>query len=492
MPLYEGDSQILSLGPSMRKLSDKLPLALSLLLALGLVDAALLAIQFWSIGPIFDSRTSGVWTALAFDFSQGHLYRPLVSEDGYGGTRYVPLFFMFHGTLIASGLNAITAGVVAMQVSVVAMLAALVLMMRMLKVPLALTIGLALVTYCTTIYQQYLSDVNCEYLAAGLSLLGLAAFHRPDWRIQLVIAPLICTLAFFTKFSSLYVPAAIVFYLIFKGEFRRAAAFSMIGLAFVGGFFLIFQQLSQQSMWINLTSAATGGTDWAYASGFLSRFLTEVFVDNPAIGVTSAIAAIAFVVSLRHRENGLIAMTFFMVLLSTVVTYASRGISGNHVIALHAFSLLMIGAGARHLNVRAAAAGGFLIMAVIVFVTWLPGVPSPRATLAIGERETGGEIIEAVARHRRGEGPLLSDHGGIPALMGERAFLMDQYNLNNFLPSRPKLADDFVGRIESRTFSAIVLVRGSTFALPDGKQSVLDDNYVLAERVGRFDVFAPR
>jgi hypothetical protein len=119
-------------------------------------------------------------------------------------------------------------------------------------------------------------------------------------------------------------------------------------------------------------------------------------------------------------------------------------------------------------------------------------VPSPRTTLAIGDRETGAEITEAVTRHRNAEGPLLSDHGGIPALMGERAFLMDQYNLNNFLPSRPQLADDFVGRIESRAFSVIVLVRGSKFALPNGKQSVLDDNYVLAERVGRFDVFAPR
>src|SRR5262245_38941230 len=55
--------------------------------------------------------TSGVWTALARDFADGVLYRPLLSDIGYGGTRYMPLFIITHGTLIRFGMDPILAGV---------------------------------------------------------------------------------------------------------------------------------------------------------------------------------------------------------------------------------------------------------------------------------------------------------------------------------------------------------------------------------------------
>jgi hypothetical protein len=57
-----------------------------------LVTGVLLMIWFWRGGLPYDA-TSGVWTALADDLVHGDFYRPVQSTLGYGGTRYMPVFF---------------------------------------------------------------------------------------------------------------------------------------------------------------------------------------------------------------------------------------------------------------------------------------------------------------------------------------------------------------------------------------------------------------
>jgi hypothetical protein len=57
------------------------------------------ALTFWPRHTYLDVA-SGVWTALAFDLANGVFYRPVVSDAGYGGTRYFPVFFTGHAALI--------------------------------------------------------------------------------------------------------------------------------------------------------------------------------------------------------------------------------------------------------------------------------------------------------------------------------------------------------------------------------------------------------
>ena len=39
---------------------------------------------------------SGTWLALGVDLRDGVLYRPLIGELGFGGTRYFPLWIIVH------------------------------------------------------------------------------------------------------------------------------------------------------------------------------------------------------------------------------------------------------------------------------------------------------------------------------------------------------------------------------------------------------------
>ena len=66
---------------------------------------------FWYLpGSLPDKVSSGIWTSLANDFAEGVLYRPVFDESGYGGTRYMPLFFVLYGSLIAIFHDPVTAG----------------------------------------------------------------------------------------------------------------------------------------------------------------------------------------------------------------------------------------------------------------------------------------------------------------------------------------------------------------------------------------------
>src|SRR5262245_6661216 len=58
------------------------------------------------------SYAEGVWIGLALDTAHGTFYRPLDGPEGYGGTRYFPLFFSLHAGLIRAGFNAIWSGYV--------------------------------------------------------------------------------------------------------------------------------------------------------------------------------------------------------------------------------------------------------------------------------------------------------------------------------------------------------------------------------------------
>src|SRR2546422_2943002 len=69
-----------------------------------------LILWYWP-GSLPQDNASGVWTALAQDLARGIFYRPTADAFGFGGTRYMPLFFALHAGLIRLSVDPVTAGV---------------------------------------------------------------------------------------------------------------------------------------------------------------------------------------------------------------------------------------------------------------------------------------------------------------------------------------------------------------------------------------------
>src|SRR5712672_2180790 len=83
---------------------------------------------------IVTSDPSGTWTGLAVDLANGEFYRPLVSDDGFGGTRYFPLHVVLHASAIKLGLGPVVAGHLISLVSLIAILVAAYLLLRRMGV----------------------------------------------------------------------------------------------------------------------------------------------------------------------------------------------------------------------------------------------------------------------------------------------------------------------------------------------------------------------
>lgn len=470
------------------RLAAFLPLMLGILLLVGLSDALVLAFQFWWPGRIPDDSTSGVWTALAVDYAQGHFYRPVVSDFGYGGTRYMPLYFMYLGTLISYGMDPIIAGIIAMQSTVVATLAGIILVMRRAGVSMGWAVSLALVTYCTTVFQHYVTDTNCEYLATALSLFAFALYLQPSGQrpaySQLLLIAFLCCLGFFTKLATLYVPAAIFLHLLLSREWRSATLFAVGGIAMLAVLFQLFQHMSDGHMLDNLASAATGGTPLDYVSGFLGRFLKVIVISNPAIGVTALMALAVWIAQIRTDFTSPFVLVFLMVSLSTMLIFTSWGVVGNHVIAFHAFCLVMIGTGLSSPQLRATFSVGFAVLTIISLAALLPGIASPRVTLELPQRETAEQLKNAISRYRHDERPIISNDGAVSTLFDERAVVLDDYNLWIAVTHDPVMAADLKRRLSTKQFSVLAL---------KGPPGHLDDsNYIEMEQVGRFRILIPK
>src|SRR2546427_6166241 len=138
---------------------------------------------YWP-GSLPQDSSSGVWAALAQDFAKGVFYRPTFAGFGFGGTRYMPLFFVLHGGLIRLALDPVTAGLILTVASLLLLDVATFLTLRELGVESSLALPLALLPHATATVQLLALQVKGDFLAAALTMggvyLGLRSLRRPS------------------------------------------------------------------------------------------------------------------------------------------------------------------------------------------------------------------------------------------------------------------------------------------------------------------------
>jgi hypothetical protein len=478
--------------------ADTLRLVTLFTLVLGIAAAGQLALEYWP-GRSFDSATSGVWMTLAVDYADGLLYRPVLSEAGYGGTRYMPLFFMIHGVLIRLFGDPTLTGVLLMQASVLFMIAGMARLMMLHAVPPALSWAIAGLTLATSLFQQYLTSLNCDYLAAGLSLWGLVFFleAQPSPRraaLAKAFASLLFVLAFYTKFSTVYAPAAVFLSLVLTRQWRAVARFSALSLALVAAFALLFVYLSDGRIIDSLTATATGGTDLAYASGLFRRFAMELALFNPAVGICFLLGLAKWVLDGPVRWRSPLHLTFVMVTLVTIATFSSRGIAGNHAIPLAAVSLVLAGTAVTGNRIeRRVLAGGFALLGLILLACWMPGVPSPLKTIRAEAIPPSAEIKARVARWLPENGLMASENPTFAVVAGQPVFVLDAFSLAAFVRNADPAGTDFLQRIRKRDFDVLIGFNPKAEWSPEGGEPVaLSAYYMPVDRLGHRTVMIPR
>src|SRR3989454_2325844 len=213
-----------------------------------------LIIWYWP-GALPQDNASGVWTALAQDLARGIFYRPTADAFGFGGTRYMPLFFALHAGLIRLSIDPVTAGVALSLASAVLFDVAVLVALRELGVEWRVAIPLSILTHATVAFQLLTLQVKGDFLAAALNMwgicLGLRYARRPSAPL-LVACALTFLGAFVTKFTTVGGAVAVCAWLHWRG--RPRAALALAGA--LGG----------------LALASLAGIDWAGDGRALASF----------------------------------------------------------------------------------------------------------------------------------------------------------------------------------------------------------------------------
>jgi hypothetical protein len=456
--------------------------------------AALAAHAWQALAGAYLSYVSGIWLALGRDLSQGLFYRDLLSDAGYGGTRYFPLFFSFIAVFLRIGFAPLAAGWASSACAALILASGMYRVARALKLPLDFAVLLAVGCLTPYFVQQTLFEVRADVLAAGLDLWGLS-YIVPAWGARADAggarpgaAAVALVLAFAAKVTSLAVPISVVAGLLSSGRWRDAR---LLASWVIGGLLLFFASVEVLSAGRAIASwracmfagSGAGGTvSTLFAGEFLalagySHFLTVMLL---AVTLTLVGAAV-----LNRADAALWnAVTLFTgVFVATALTLSSPGtVPSNQVVEWIEVSLVVLAAvAAFRERLRAP-----VMVLVTVLVVWASAqdVVRVRALWELRETRTSvatrQEIVDLVAR---ASGPVLSESALWPVLAGQQAYLLDPFALRVVFQSRPDIYRDLAARLDARAFPMVIFQVDPTTPRGRGYYEHVNFGWPATERI---------
>jgi hypothetical protein len=419
-----------------------------------------LVLWYWP-GAVPLDVTSGVWTALARDAAIGVLYRPLLGPAGYGGTRYMPLFFLLQGGLIRLGCDPVVAGLGLTAASAVLFDLALYLALRQVGARRALALPLSLLGHATVSVQLLTVGSRCDLLASALNLAGVASalrYTEKPRRAMLGASVAALAAAFFTKLTTVSgALAAIAVLRARRGRRTALAAAGALTLLVAAGLAAV-EVASGGRLWTSLRAVAGGGISAFYGARFPFWFALAI-VEDPFLLLVVLTALFYAVRETRQGRASFAIGYFWLTVAVTAPVFASPGTDNNHLIDLLGASILLVGhvlQQERAVSARLATAMP-VALAGLTIVGWLPGVPSTGSVIAAMGRPRR-QTITAILADAAPAGRILSEDPLLPVLAGGRAFVSDPFSLHVLAATRPEVRADFTRRLASGYFPTVVLV----------------------------------
>jgi hypothetical protein len=459
----------------------------------------------WESGNALN-HVSGAWMTLADDLARGTFYRPLVGEDGYGGTRFFPLAFGAHAALVRAGVDLLPAGYAIAALAGLLIVLATFLLLRRLGVSRPSALGFAALALAGFGVQHGLSSARGDLLPVALSALALAALAPGATPRRLAAAAVLLALAFAAKPTALTAAAAAVVWLLLRRERRAAGALAAGVAALAGAVVLGTDALSDGRFLALLRACASGGADLAHAVRAPIRLARYLAVGDPsglvlllaaAVAVALALPALARAVRAGDAASPLLlpALWLAAAVAGVIVVFASPGTGTNHLVEIEvaAAAALGVAVGARgraaelaRISAPAAAVAGI----VLVLSTWSADVRASRL-----------DEVRAVVRALP-PGDVLSEDPLVPLLAGERPVVLDAWMLRLASARAPGLAEALGEEVARGEYAAIVLFQNLDAPGADAWYADRNLGLALVEQIrrgyrragalGRYHLYVPR
>ena len=425
------------------------------------------------------SHVSGAWMVLARDLASGTFYRPLFDPlVGYGGTRFMPVFFSLHALLIWFGCAIIPSGMALSLVSGVLLVAAVVALLKRRGVS-RLTVLLAVAALLSFVrVRAGFTSIRGDLLPVAFALWGAWFFlgARSTDRVAgrrdgaLFAAGLLFALAFLTKITSLFafaaaVSAALLAAISTPTSRRRELSDALVTAA---GFVLtaavglvLTNVLSAGTFLETFRTSATGGADdltiWSILRDGLGAFRWQWRSNQVSFRVL-LIVSLALAVRqawfLRHRGRQPLVFECLLVLYSgagVVAILSSPGAEGNHLVDLMVAGVLFVAVGIEGMTARS---GGTrfsgrvapVMLAGIALLSMRTNVP------ILFDREDQRPKLDSLADVMHSDHLVLSENPTFLIYAGKEARILDAFMLRIIRDRDAAVSEQFLSEIRRGAF----------------------------------------
>jgi hypothetical protein len=403
------------------------------------------------------NHPAGALIAMAADLKHGVFYRPLYGPEGYGGTRYFPLYFVLHALLMKLGVPILPGAFLLSAAAVVALLAGVFYLLRGLGVEpwlAACSTGVVLAAGCA---QYSLVSPHADGLASALNVWGLAVVVRVNRSHRMVLlAAILFTLAWSAKITTVFGVAAAFVWLMGTGFPAMAwelAAETCCGYLLVGAALFVG---SQGRFWEIFKACASGGTDLlGFASGPLNLLVLAARLDPGALlFLLLAAALLVYVIFSGKLLPNLPALLLIATLAVTGVIYGSPGINENHLLDVQVAAVILIATQLANVTSPHYKRVGICVLALAILVATLPLL----SKFKNGDRRFHPQRFEKVVALVGGtRGAILSENPAIPLLAGQQAYVADPWMLRLLRQRIPGFGEPLLEGLRHQDFGAVVL-----------------------------------
>jgi hypothetical protein len=406
---------------------------------------------------------AGVHLGLAAHLNAGRFYPALYDGEYYGGTRYMPLYFVLHAGLARlTGEYVVSGKLLTLLLALLLVLGLVALLWRLGcgRAPAlaltALVVGSATGVYAATTIRSDLLPVVCQLGAL------LAAWGRPSYR-RVTLAGLLCTLAFFSKLTAVWAAPAVGLTFLLARDWRRALAFAGAWLGSLAVAVALLHVATSGRMLENFTALSGSGVSSIFA---LARGPYRLFGFLPRGGpLLQALAPLLLLECCRAWRRGWTVCHWsllFCLALSALVM-ADVGAVSNHLLDLAAVAALV--AGVLWASLQAEPKGAWGLRAVVALSVlwglgglWVNGLARPTLhAIRDVARGTQGHPATPLAGLVRADEPLLAEDPLVPVSRGQVPVVLDLYALSRLQRTRPELVRPLLRRIEKAEFARVVL-----------------------------------
>ena len=398
------------------------------------------------------NHPAGVLIAMAADLKDGVFYRPLYGPEGYGGTRYFPLYFVLHALLMKLGVPILPGAFCFLRSAVVALLAGVFYLLRGLGVEpwlAACSAGAVLAAGCA---QYSLVSPHADGLASALNVWGLAVTVRAKLsHRKILLAAVLFTLAWSAKITTVFGFAAAFVWLMSTGF--RAVAWELAGETCFGYLVVgVALVVGSQGRFVEIFKACvSGGTGLpGFAAGPWNMVVQAARLD-PAVllFVFLALLVLAQVVLTGKFLRNLPALFFVAALAVTAIIFGSPGVNENLLLDLQVASVVLIASWLANATVPLRKQLGLCALALVILLAAVPLLRKFKNGDLRFHPHRFQKVLAVVGDTHK---PILSENPVIPVLAGQQPYVLDPWMLRLLRSRIPNFGEPLLAGIAQAGF----------------------------------------